>query len=189
MADLQIIIDGKDLEHPANDDRTVDVTITTDETPSQCVNCGQQVAHYATNRLVEDFAQGWVHADNRIGDNRLCQLGPAVGMDTDELYELLEVDQDSVILVSDLEDADVRWAQPNVNDPGNYVNWVGATVNEDHVEVQISVGDSRGCFAMRVWQGLDDEGNPRVYLSVPNPSDPAPHMKLTRHTDSTFVVG
>lgn len=189
MAELQISIDGKNLEHPANDDRTVDVTVETYKADPLCINCGRGVVHYATKRLVEDFAEGWVHEPHRVGDARLCSQGPAENMYTEELYELLEVDQDSVILESDLEDADVKWAQPNVNDPGNYVNWVSATVGEDSAAVQISLGDPRGCFEMRVWQGTDGEGNPRVYLSVPNPSDPAPHMTLTRHTDSTFVVG
>ena len=189
MGNLQISIDGRDLEHPANDDRTVDVTIETKKSDPLCINCGSIVVQYPTKRLVEDFAEGWVHSYHHAGDARLCSMGKAENFDTDELYDLLGVDQDSVILASDLDDADVKWAQPNPSDPGDYVNWVSATVGEDSAAVQISLGDPRGCFEMRVWRGTDDDGNPRVYLSVPNPSDPAPHMKLTRHTDSTFVVG
>lgn len=84
------------------------------------------------------------------------------------------------------EDSDV--ATPPDPGPAEYVNWIGASVLEDSVEVQISVGESRGCLTMNVWQGEDEDGKPVVYVSVPHPDESAPHVKLVPHGIGTYVV-
>lgn len=64
------------------------------------------------------------------------------------------------------------------NQPLSWCNSIGATADaeKDYVTVRISVGDPRGCFAMRVERGPDGE----LRLSVPYPDEPLPHMKLTQ---------
>lgn len=52
------------------------------------------------------------------------------------------------------------------------------------VYVNISVGDPRGSFAMGVLRGPDGD----LRLSVPHPSDGAPHMKLTEIRPGLYSI-
>jgi hypothetical protein len=65
-----------------------------------------------------------------------------------------------------------------VGDPGGFAHWAGVTVgDDDSVTVQISIDDPRSAFAMT---GAPlHRKRPALPLTVPNPQDGAPHMRLT----------
>lgn len=87
------------------------------------------------------------------------------------------------LLTDEEADEDSPFAELENQGPGQYVNWVGASVLEDSVEVQISVGDGRGCLAMNLWQVTLEDGRVVTYLRLPSPSDSFPHAKLTATDD------
>ena len=51
--------------------------------------------------------------------------------------------------------------------------------DHDEVTVTVSVGDPRGALAMTV--GQDDDGH--IYVHVPHPDAPMPHLRDLRHFD------
>lgn len=71
--------------------------------------------------------------------------------------------------------------------PGSFANSARVVVSDDDaVTVTISVGDPRGAFAMTVYRR---ESTGELYLSLPDPSDGLPHMRLTRIRDGYFKIG
>lgn len=108
---------------------------------------------------------------------------PAVGLVHDH-GDLKHCD----LISEDEADEDTPFAELTNRGPGEFVNWIGANVNEDSVTVEISVGEPRGSLVMTVWQGEDEEGNPRLYLSVPTHVDPAPHVQLVPYSSGTYVI-
>jgi hypothetical protein len=60
-------------------------------------------------------------------------------------------------------------------EPHAWLNSANVIVGDDRVTVTLSVGDPRGAFAMTV-ERMDDG---TLRLSVPTPTNPMPHMKLT----------
>jgi hypothetical protein len=120
---------------------------------------GDSVSCVNCSRSIEQYPHGWEHTDEPVD---ICNWG----------------DED--------EDDPNRATPPHDPDgPAGYVNWVGCTVREDRVHVNISVGDPRGSFEMVVWRG--DGGT--LLLSVPRKDEPAPHVELKHLGSGTYIVG
>lgn len=79
-------------------------------------------------------------------------------------------------------------ATPGDSLPGN---WAGITTNtaDESVQVQISVGDPRGCLTMTVRRVRDEDGNERLLLHVPNPDDSTPHVTMREIAPGTYQIG
>ena len=116
---------------------------------------------------VTEYVEGWLHDDN---------VSPfCCGVDADDFDD-------------DEEREDADRAEPAPSAPGN---WVGFTVLPDKgsVEVQISVGDPRGCLTMQVRRWVDpDTGNEELLLHVPYAGQPQSHMELIEKSAGTFVL-
>lgn len=84
------------------------------------------------------------------------------------------------------EDAPVATPAPHA--PGN---WAGITIDDEGeaVQVQISVGDPRGCLTMTLRRVTNDEGESTLLLHVPHADDSTPHVALTPMHPGTFKVG
>lgn len=152
-----------------------------------CANCTEQV-----NETVE----GWVHDDT---DSSYCDesYDPAnsVNMgDRDELAAWLAECgyMDDAVTV---EEALAHWhadndqAVPNPSAPGN---WAGLTIDpaNNSTQVQISVGDPRGCLSMTVYRATNpDTGEEELHLSVPHPEDRFSHVTLTHLGGGTYRIG
>lgn len=81
--------------------------------------------------------------------------------------------------------SEVQSAEPDLEHPSNWCNNAAIRIHEDRITVTISVGDPRGAFAMSIHRGEDGD----LRLSVPDPSDSLPHMKLTQLSPGFFRVG
>lgn len=180
--DISLTIDGEPQDvYP---DGTIDVTVKIDRGDDECAACGQPIAHYADKY---ELTSGWAHEDGP-GSLELCG-----NLDLDDVRADLEDGQE--ITCELLLDKGIEYAEPTAFHPiSEHVNWIGATVKQESVSVQISVGagDERGFFEMQVWPGLDANGKPVLYLRVPNPADSAPHAALTPLGDNlpgTYVIG
>lgn len=79
-------------------------------------------------------------------------------------------------------------ATPAPHAPGN---WAGITIDDEGeaVQVQISVGDPRGCLTMTLRRVTNDEGESTLLLHVPHADDSTPHVALTPMHPGTFKVG
>jgi hypothetical protein len=71
----------------------------------------------------------------------------------------------------------VDMERADVASPGGFAHWASVTVGgDDSVTVAISVDDPRSGFVMTVHRSTEDG---QLYLTVPNPQDGLPHMRLT----------
>lgn len=168
------------LDDMVIEEDTADFTLTPVDAEPRCEHCGEQIVEYV---------DGWVHdggTTGAIGDPRICGT-----TDRDDIrYELDLEDDTEVTDEMILEETDHTLAAPGEKSGAEMVNWVGMTINERGAGVQISVGDLRGCFEMRIWKGTDGDGNPCLYLSTPHPDDSAPHVKLEHHYNGVYrIVG
>lgn len=154
----------------AQTDLTLELT-TDDDAATSCAHCSEEIAEYA--------GTGWVHD---VTSNRQC--GPwhnsemRADLDGDDEDEEHLTDEE----VARLEEQGRTFATPG---PGPIANWAGITVEPDYVEVQISVGDPRGCFTMKLWRGTHQD-KPVLYLTTPYPGETTPHVATVRHTDGTL---
>lgn len=79
-------------------------------------------------------------------------------------------------------------ATPTKRAPGN---WVGFTLDAEResTQVQISLGDPRGCLTMTVRKGVDPRtGEECMMLDVPHADDALPHVEIKHVYDGTFVI-
>lgn len=176
---LNLTIAGGD-EHTI-EEPTVDLTlqISSDDTPPYCEHCVEEIAEYP--------GIGWVHdqsSNRQCGPWHTSELRDALREADSPLADTLE-DESPLTAEQVAELAayhDYTFATPG---PGPIANWAGITVEPDYVDVQISVGDPRGCLNMKLWRGEHD-GKPCLYLSVPHTDESAPHVQLVRHTDGVL---
>lgn len=76
-----------------------------------------------------------------------------------------------------LDSVTVDMERTEVDSAGGFAHWASVSVSDDDsVTVSISVEDARSGFAMTVHRNTADG---QLYLTVPHPSDGAPHMRLT----------
>lgn len=152
---------------------TVDVQIDmsqSDET--RCAHCNDPIAEYP---------DGWMHDNN---DARLCN-----NIDHDDVRSDLGLEDDAEVTEEMiLGETNYTLAEPAPKTILDHVNWIGAQVREDSVEVHISVGEERGCFTMSLTLGEDDNGNERLYLHMPYPGESEPHVPTERLTDGTLIL-
>jgi hypothetical protein len=171
---LAISIDGESVENEnLIDEDTVSVQIYLDESDETlCTHCGESIAEYPG---------GWLHDND---DSRLCKK-----IDFDDVRRELELDDDAEV-TEDMIRADTEFtlAEPRAKTIHDYVNWVGAQVKEDSVEVQISVGEPRGCFTLELRPVEDDNGNVQLYLYMPYQGQQAPHVPIEHVADGTFIL-
>lgn len=156
---------------------TLDVTLELDTDTQECQKCGQPIAKY----VEPEWSDGWIHETT---SNATCN-----NLTDAEILDEMDVEQDYVYSASDLDSLGIDYATAYPESPGDWVNWVGATVGKDYVEVQMSFGDPRGCLSLRAWRGEDENGNPITFLSVPHPDQSAPHVALIPHHLGTFIIG
>lgn len=79
-------------------------------------------------------------------------------------------------------------ATPTKRAPGN---WVGFTLDAEResTQVQISLGDPRGCLTMTVRKGVDSRtGEECMMLDVPHADDDLPHVEIEHAYGGTFVI-
>ena len=86
------------------------------------------------------------------------------------------------------EDDDATAAAPAPTAPGN---WAGVTIEPDEgtTQVEISVGDPRGCFTMTLRRVRDTEGRTHLFLRVPHPEDSTPHAPLREVYPGYYEIG
>ena len=86
------------------------------------------------------------------------------------------------------EDDDATAATPAPSLPGN---WAGITTDEadESVQVEISVGDPRGCFTMTLRRVRDADGRDRLFLRVPHPEDSTPHAPMREVHPGYYEIG
>lgn len=86
------------------------------------------------------------------------------------------------------EDDDATAATPAPVAPGN---WAGVTIepDEETTQVEISVGDPRGCFTMALRRVRDSEGRTRLFLRVPHPEDSTPHAPMREVYPGYYEIG
>ena len=94
----------------------------------------------------------------------------------------------SVINAFGLDTVTVDMEAAPVDAPGGFAHSASITVSDDDsVTVSISVDDPRGGFAMTVHRSTADG---QLYLTVPNPQDGFPHMRMTEVRPGCYrVVG
>ena len=183
--EINVVADGEATGIPV-DDGALDLTINLEQGEPYCANCGQPIAHYADGY---PFTGGWAH-DKAVGPAELC--GP---YDFDDVREQAELDADEELTREIVVEQNFDLAEPDQHEPPfEFAHWIGATVRDGQVSVQISVRphDPRGTFDMVLWRGHDADGKPCLFLRVPNPADPSPHAKLTPLGDKlpgTYIVG
>lgn len=87
---------------------------------------------------------------------------------------------------ADQDDATV--AEPAPSLPGN---WAGITTDQadESVQVEISVGDPRGCFTMTLRRVRDTDGHTHLFLRVPHPEDSTPHAPLREVYPGYYEIG
>ena len=86
------------------------------------------------------------------------------------------------------DDDDATAATPAPVAPGN---WAGVTIkpDEETTQVEISVGDPRGCFTMTLRRVRDSEGRARLFLRVPHPEDSTPHASMREVHPGYYEIG
>ena len=86
------------------------------------------------------------------------------------------------------EDDDATAATPAPTSPGN---WAGVTIepDEETTQVEISVGDPRGCFTMTLRRVHDSEGRTHLFLRVPHPEDSTPHAPMREVYPGYYEIG
>lgn len=182
---IDLNVDGNRAELDNPEDSTMDFTVEVSKGDRRCELCGEEVVEYAVSEY--PLTAGWIHTNQAGADPELCYQ-----YDFDDVRRYHELTDSAEITARQVIDAGYQICTPQPTGPGAFANWAGITVAEEHLEVQISVGDPRGCFTMRLWQGEDEAGNTRLYLSVPHPDDTTPHRVLTPLSDrvpGTFIVG
>ncbi len=161
----------------------VDVMVSIDQEPDEriCRNCSEAIVEYP--------AKGWQHEKDTRGSTGHASLcGP---YDWSDVLAALDLDQDEFLGIDFNEirdpmiDAGFTVAEPvEVAASIGSANWVSAEVSPDSVSASISIGDPRGAVVMRLWRG--DQGT--IYLSVPYPDDPTPHVNLVPHGQGVYRV-
>ncbi|MBM4707903.1 hypothetical protein GS982_01495 [Rhodococcus hoagii] len=168
-------LEGDDLDDGMTiEGGEADYTLQVDNDEKLCEHCSEAITHYSD--------QGWVH-ERSVGDARLC--GP---YDLDDVRDELELDEEAEIGDEDIEASGLDVATPADNGLLEHINWVGMTAKPGDVSVQISVGDPRGCFEMKIWKGQDEDGNPCLYLGVPHADMSTPHVPLERVHDGSMRI-
>lgn len=168
---FSISIDGEYIENEnLIDAETVDVQINMDQLDETlCAHCSEPISNCPPC--------GWMHDEN---DARLCN-----GIDHDDIRSDLKLEDDAEVTEEMILGFTIyTLAEPAPKKITDYVNWIGAQVRENSVEVQISVGEERGCFTMSFWVGEDGQG----YLSMPYPGESTPHVPTERLTDGTLIL-
>lgn len=160
----------------------LDVTVHIPE-GNKCSNCGEEV-----NETVD----GWVHNHS---DSSYCNEDDDVSGLEDDEKSLFLTDEgywtdETQTLESALGDwvGDHEQATPEAKAPGN---WVGFTLKPQsrETQVQISVGDPRGCFQFTLWTAKNpDTGEEELRMTLPHPGGLFPHMTLTHLHDGTYRV-
>ena len=86
------------------------------------------------------------------------------------------------------EDDAATAAAPAPVAPGN---WAGVTIepDEETTQVEISVGDPRGCFTMTLRRVRDSEGRTHLFLRVPHPEDSTPHAPMREVYPGYYEIG
>ena len=86
------------------------------------------------------------------------------------------------------EDDDATAATPAPVAPGN---WAGVTIepDEETTQVEISVGDPRGCLTMTLRRVRDEDGTERLFLRVPHPEDSTPHASMREVYPGYYEIG
>ena len=86
------------------------------------------------------------------------------------------------------EDDDATAATPAPVAPGN---WAGVTIepDEETTQVEISVGDPRGCLTMTLRRVRDEDGTARLFLRVPHPEDSTPHAPMREVHPGYYEIG
>jgi hypothetical protein len=169
---FSIEINGQaiDSEHFGDDD-TIDVTVTANSDDEKvCKHCGQPIS---------DTVDGWTHDEN---DARLCN-----GIDFDDIRRDLELEDDAWVSEDDIrEKTNYTLAEPRDKSAADYVNWAGVTIGENRIEVQISVGEPRGCFTMTLEPHTDEDGNVSLILHTPYEGMTMPHVPLVHMHGGTM---
>ena len=114
--------------------------------------------------------------------------GEHVSVDLDDSVDLTLTlpDLDEDLDPDDEHDADVLANTPPTH-PVNLANSVGVDVNDDSIRVSISIGDPRGAVEMVLRAYVDEEGETRTLLRVPDEDEM--HVPLRRLYGGTFEVG
>lgn len=114
--------------------------------------------------------------------------GEHVSVDLDDSVDLTLTlpDLDEDLDPDDEHDADVLARTPSTH-PVNLANSIGVDVNDDSIRLSISIGDPRGAVEMVLRAYVDEEGETRTILRVPDEDED--HVPLRRLYGGTFEVG
>jgi hypothetical protein len=156
------------------EESTLDVTLELESDGSNCQNCGEKIAQY----VAPEYSDGWVH---EWTSNATCH-----NLTDQEILDQLDVEQDHQIEQSDLEELEIKWAEPYPESPADWANWVGVTVSENRVQFQLSVADPRGCMTVDVVR-REIDGKMRTVIELPSPDDM--HTPLMLHTTGLVIEG
>lgn len=160
-------LDGLSVQLSINEDGFLDQW--------RCSNCGEESGDDAPDESCEGsgsylkcFSCRGSHAcEDCSGKDTDCPNCDGTG-------ECPDCDNDGDIEVHDWERIPFHW-----------INSASIHVENDHVDVTISVGDPRGAFVMRLERHSDGE----LRLSVPHERMALPHMPLQQRGPGFFKVG
>lgn len=160
---LSTRVDGDSIDTP---DSTVRVEVSIARDGAECRNCGQQISHYV---------DGWEH-DAHAPQRDLCNR-----MTDDDVRRELELAPGTALAWSDYDRAGVTRAEP-AKSAADVSGWCALDIAEDSITVQInaagSEGDDRGAFTVSLHRGVDGDGKPVTYLTVPHPGTTGLHAPL-----------
>ena len=153
------------------DDDNLDATAHINET-RLCIYCDTEI---------EEYGDGWLHADT---GSSYC----------DETLDLiLMTPEDRIKALESFDSLDEYrnehgTATPHSVAPGN---WVGFTLDAERetTQVQISLGDPRGCLTMTVRKAVDPTtGKAHLMLDLPYEGEGMAHVDLEHIYGGTFRI-
>ena len=163
--------DGEQSFNIYIDEDNLDATAHINET-RLCIHCDEEVW---------PFGDGWLHAESKM-DYCDDTLDPNL-MGEEDLDKALE----GYVSLDDYRD-DHGTATPHSVAPGN---WVGFTLDAERetTQVQISLGDPRGCLTMTVRKAVDPTtGKAHLMLDLPYEGEGMAHVDLEHIYGGTFRI-